>query len=304
MQQLYKMVGRICNSDCAVLLIGEKGSGRSMIAAALHYFSQRAASPFLHIDGRQVREASDEEVLGIEENHLSEGTIYITDYSSLPGFVQHQLVAIHRRREYKCIHSGHPRKHNLRFIVSTGAKIKEELETGKMPADLFYDWNFLPLYIPPLRDRKEDIPLLANHLLEVLSSEMRITRKEFSPEAIELMLTHDWPGNVAELKNAIRTALTNCRGNYIRAEHLPEPKQGTGSEALQKLEMFLNTKLASYIENAPLSMSGNLYQLLLPQMEKSLLGYAMKKSKGNKNKAAQWLGLHRNTLNKKIQDFI
>jgi two-component system nitrogen regulation response regulator GlnG len=302
MQQLYKMIGRICNADCAVLLIGEKGSGRSLVAAALHYFSHRASSPFLCLDGSQTREANDEEVLGIDETHPTEGTLYVTDYTSLPSFVQHQLVTIHRRREYKCIHTGQPRKHNLRFVVSTSGSIKEELESGKMPMDLFYDWNFLPLYVPPLRDRKEDIPLLANYFLEVFSSEMRISRKELSPEAVEILLARDWPGNVTELKNAIKTAVMNCRGNYIRAEHLPEPKRSGGSEALTRLEMFLNSKLSSYIENAPLSMHGNLYQLLLPQMEKSLLRYAMKRCHGNKNKAAKWLGLHRNTLNKKLQN--
>jgi two-component system nitrogen regulation response regulator GlnG len=302
MQQLYKVIGRICNADCAVLLIGEKGSGKSMVARSLHYFSDRAQYPFQVIDGSQTRETTDEDLLGIDESHAFGATCYITDFSSMPGFVQHQLVSIHRRKEYKCAHSGQMKKHNLRFIVASDGTIKGEIESGKIPADLFYDWNFLTLQVPPLRDRKEDIPLLANHFLEIHSSELRISPKELSPEAVEILKSHDWPGNLGELKTLMRAALLNCSGNYIRAEHLPQFHRLPASDAWPKLEMFLNSKLSNYIENSPLSLNGNLYQLLLPQIEKSVFRYALKKTRGNKNRAASFLGLHRNTLNKKIQN--
>jgi two-component system, NtrC family, nitrogen regulation response regulator GlnG len=302
MQQLYKVIGRICNADCAVLLIGEKGCGKSMVARSLHYYSHRAPYPFQIIDGAQVRETTDEELLGVDDSVASGATCYITSFSSMPSFVQHQLISIHRRKEYKCLHTGHMLKHNLRFIVANDGTIKEELESGKMPADLFYDWNFLTIQIPPLRDRKDDIPLLANHFLELHSAEMRISRKELSPEAVDILKSHDWPGNLDELKAVMRTALSNCRGNYIRAEHLPELHRLPASDAWPRLEIFLNSKLSNYIENTPITLSGNLYQLLLPQIEKSVFRYALKKTRGNKNRAAHFLGLHRNTLNKKIQN--
>ena len=302
MQQLYKVIGRICNADCAVLLIGEKGCGKSMVARALHYYSHRTQYPFQMIDGTQAREANDEDLLGLDESHAFGSTCYITGFSSMPGFVQHQLVSIHRKKEYKCAHIGQMRKHNLRFIVGSDGTMKEEIESGKMPADLFYDWNFLTIQVPPLRDRKEDLPLLANHFLELHSKEMRISPKELSPEAVEILKSHDWPGNLDELKIVLRTALSNCRGNYVRAEHLPEFHRLPASDAWPKLEMFLNSKLSNYIDNSPLSLHGNLYQLLLPQIEKSVFRYALKKTKGNKNRAATFLGLHRNTLNKKIQN--
>jgi len=303
MHQLYKMIGRVCNLDCPVLLIGERGSGKGHVARALHFFSQRAGSPFYFIRGSRDTERSDEQFLGIEESQPPEGTCYITNYTAMPVLSQYQLLSIHQRKRFKSSHAGELRSHNLRFIVGAGNTFRDELESGTIPPDLFYDWNFLPLYIPPLRDRKEDIPLHANHFLELLSAEMKVTRKELSPEAMEILIAHEWPGNLTELKGTLRTALSNCRGNYIRAEHLPSLKrQGPGdSEAFERLEFFLNSKLSSYIQHSPDMLAGNLYRMLLPQIEKSLFDYALDKSKGNRNKAAQLLGLHRNTLNKKLQ---
>ncbi len=303
MHQLYKMIGRVCNLDCPVLLIGEPGTGKGLVARALHYFSHRAGSPFYSIRGDEVNESPDEHFLGIEDSHPAEGTCYITDYTAMPVLSQYQLLSIYQRKQFKCSHSGRLRNHSLRFIVGAGSTFHEDLENGRIPLDLFYDWNFLPFYLPPLRERKGDIPEHANHFLELLSAEMKVSRKELSPEAMEILVAHEWPGNLTELKGALQTALSNSRGNYIRAEHLPslrKPGPG-GSEAFQRLEIFLNSKLSSYIQHSPDMLAGNLYRLLLPQIEKALFDYALNKSKGNRNKAAQLLGLHRNTLNKKLQ---
>jgi two-component system nitrogen regulation response regulator GlnG len=303
MHQIYKMIGRLCNVDCAVLLIGEKGSGRGLVARALHFFSQRAAFPF-HILGETAdRESSDEEIIGIDHTHQVEATCYVPDYMSLRPFVQHRLLDIHKRKEFKCSHTDKYRKHNLRFLVAAGDDFGQYLENGNFPLDLFYDWNFLPVFVPPLRNRKEDIPLYANHFLEVLAKEMRVSRKELTPEALEILMHHDWPENLSELKQAIRTALDNCRGNYVRAEHLPSfRKQRTpDTDVLARLKSFLDSRLSSYIQNAPSAFSGDLYGLLLPQIEKTLFQYALRKANGNKNQAARILGLHRNTLNRKLQ---
>lgn len=272
MQQLYKMIGRVCNVDCSILLIGEKGSGRDKVAQALHFFSHRTAFPFYVIEGDQLLESSDEELIGIDESHQAEGTCYVKEMTSMPLFVQHQLLSIHKRKQYKCSHTNELKRHNLRFIVGNDGNIQEELENGKMPFDLFYDWNFLPLYVPPIRDRKEDIPILANHFLESLAREMKVSPKELSPEATEVLLAHDWPGNLEELRAAMQTALSLCRGSYIRTEHLSDLKShhSEGSQAFSKLEMFLSSRLSSYIENSPLNFEGNLYDLLLPEIEKSL----------------------------------
>lgn len=301
MHQLFKMIGRVCNADCAILLIGEKGVGKRLVAQAIHDLSHRAASPFHSLAGKQLREASDEELLGIDESHQVDSTCYITDLTAMPEYVQHRLVTIHRQKEFKCGHTGRPRKHNLRFIVATKGDIREAIQSERMPSDHFYDWNFLPLFIPPLRDRKEDIPLLATHFLEIAARELRVSIRELSPEAMEILTSYEWPGNLIELKSCLKQAMENCRGNYIRAEHLPNLKSSSNSEALMMLEMFLSSRLSSYIESAPSHIKGNLYRLLLPEIEQSLFQYALKKSRGNKNRAAQYLGVHRNTLNKKLQ---
>jgi two-component system nitrogen regulation response regulator GlnG len=301
MQDLFKMIGRVCGTDCAVLLIGEKGTGKSLVARAIHQYSRNSQSPFRVLSGRQLRESNDEELLGIDDSHQADGTCYITDFIAMPDYVQHRLVSIRQNGEYKCVHAGTARRHALRFIVATEGDIKEAMESGSMPVDLFYDWNFLTLYVPPLRDRKEDIPLLANHFLEISAAELRVSRRDLSPEAMELLLSHDWPGNLTELKACMKKALESCRGNYIRAEHLPELKTGVNSEAMTMLEMFLSSRLSAYIENAPVHLKGNLFRLLLPEMEQSLFQHALKKSRGSMNRAALYLGVHRNTLNKKIQ---
>ena len=303
MHQLYKMIGRACNVDCAILLIGEKGSGRRAAAKALHFFSYRAAFPFNILSGSDPRESTDEELLGIDGTHQTESTCYVTDYTSMSTFAQHQLVSIHKRKEFKCSHTNRYRKHNLRFLIAAGETIHEDLESGKFPMDLFYDWNFLPLYIPPLRNRREDIPLYANHFLESLASEMKVSRKELTPEALEILIVYDWPGNLNELKGIMKTALSNCRGNYVRAEHLPafHKQNNEDRESFARLKNFLDSRLSSYIQNSPAAFSGNLYRLLVPQIEKTLFQHALRKANGNKNKAAKLLGLHRNTLNKKLQ---
>jgi two-component system, NtrC family, nitrogen regulation response regulator GlnG len=303
MQQVYKMIGRLCNLDCAVLLIGEKGSGKKVVARALHFFSQRSASTFQFISSETVNYCSDEELLGIDETHQAEATCYVTDLGSIPLFSQHQLSKIHKQRQYRCFHTKKMREHNYRFVVGCSQNLKDEIDSGRIALDVFYDWNFCPVYIPPLRDRKEDIPLHAEHFLELCSAEMRVTKKALSPEAIEALQAYDWPGNLDELKLAIRNALAKCNGNYIWADHLPSFKKPMQIEtaAFFRLQGFLGSKLSSYVQNSPSSVSGNLYRLLLPQMERALLEYAMKKAKGNKNRAAALLGLHRNTLNKKLQ---
>ncbi len=302
MQQLFKVIGRVCNADYAVLLIGEKGSGKSMVARALHFFSHRASSPFHVIQGTEAADSPEEDLLGIIDHQETSSTYYITEFGSMPLFALDRLLSIHTKKEFKCSHNNQYRKHNFRFVAAT-IEAKQDLESGRIPVDLFYDWGFLPLYVPPLRDRKEDIPLLVNHFLESLAAELKISHKELSPEATEALLVYDWPGNLNELKFVLKTALMNCRGNYIRAEQIPSFKKPNASapESFQRLEMFLNSKLSSYVENAPASINGDLFRLLLPQIEKSLFQHALRKSKGNRNKAAQMLGLHRNTLNKKLQ---
>ena len=303
MHQIYKMIGRLCNVDCAVLIIGEKGSGKTIVAQALHYYSHRSASPFCTIPADAVRDSTHEELLGCNEEHPYDSTYYVPQWTSLPLFAHQQLLTIHQSKQYRCSHTNTYRDHHFRFIASIDHDFKQDLEDGKIPMDLYYDWNFLPLYVPPLRDHKEDIPIYANHFLEKLATERKVSRKELSPEAIEILQEHNWPENLDELKKAMEFALSNCRGSYIRAEHLPtlkKPKSGD-DEAFEKLAVFLNAKLTTYIQNSSHTSGGNLYRLLLPHMEQSLFQYTLKKSNGNKNKAAEILGLHRNTLNKKLQ---
>jgi two-component system nitrogen regulation response regulator GlnG len=303
MHQIYKMIGRLCNVDCTVLIIGERGSGKKTVARALHYYSHRSASPFYIMDADEIQDSTQEELLGIREDHPFDSTYYIPRWTSVPLFAHQQLLTIHKTKRYMCAHSNHYRNHHFRFIAAIDHDYKVDLEEGKIPLDLYYDWNFLPLYIPPLRDHKEDIPIYANHFLEKLYLERKVSRKELTPEATEILTAHDWPGNLDELKKAMGVALSNCRGSYIRAEHLPNLKESAGGEeqAFEKLAVFLNSKLSTYIQNSTPATAGNLYRLLLPRIEQSLFQYTLKKSKGNKNKAAEILGLHRNTLNKKLQ---
>lgn len=305
MQQLYKMIGRICNADCAILLIGEKGSGKSAVARAIHDFSHRAAFPFQMISGRETRFGDDEELLGLDSSHEAEveGTCYITDLTAMPYFLHERLLSIRKSGEFRCTHKNRMRKHRLRFVIADEGTINSELERGTMPSDFFFDWNFLPLFVPPLRDRKDDIPLLADHFLSALASELGITEKELAPEAMELLMAYNWPGNISQLREVLRAGLLQCKGNYIRVEHLSmlSRQDQKDSETLTRLEMFLSAGLSSYIDNYTESLGGDLYRMLLPQMEKSLFEYALKKSKGNKNRAAEILGLHRNTLLKKLQ---
>ena len=303
MHQIYKMIGRLCNVDCAVLVIGERGCGKKTVARALHYYSHRAASPFYIISAAEIHDSTHEELLGIRDDHPVDSTYYIPQWNTLSLLAHQQLLTIHSSGQYKCSHDTHYRDHRFRFIAAIDHDFKQDLEDGKIPLDLYYDWNFLPLYIPPLRDHKPDIPIYANHFLEKLAAERKVSRKELSPEATDILIAHDWPGNLDELKQTMEVALANCRGSYIRSEHLPSLKKTvTGeAEAIDKLALFLNSKLSTYVQNSTSSASGNLYRLLLPHMEQSLFQYTLKKCNGNKNRAAEILGLHRNTLNKKLQ---
>jgi DNA-binding NtrC family response regulator len=305
MHQVYKMIGRLCNVDCAVLVVGEPGCGKKTVARALHYYSHRSASPFHIISGSEVHESSHEDLLGIDESHFADSTYYLPNWTGLPIFMHQDLLSIYKSGQYKCSHNNRYRKHRFRFIAAMDHDFRHDLESGKIPLDLYYDWNFLPLYIPPLRDHKEDIPIYANHYLEMLATARKVSTKELSPEVVEILIAHDWPGNLDELKKTMAFALSNCRGSYIRAEHLPvleKPRQSE-EEAFDRLATFLNSKLSSYIQNSSELTAGNLYRLILPHLEQSLFQYTLAKSKGNKNKAAEMLGLHRNTLNKKLQKF-
>jgi Nif-specific regulatory protein len=236
MQEVYRLIEQVADSNATILLRGESGTGKDLAAHAIHYNSPRADKPFVKVNCTAMPETLlESELFGHEKGAFTGaverrigrfekahgGTIFLDEIGDFPPSLQVKLLRVIQFKEFERVGSVETIKTNVRIIVATHKNLEEQIKEGLFREDLYYRINVFPIYLPPLREHKEDIMLLADHFLEKYAAENNKNITRISTPAIEMLTRYHWPGNVRELENCIERAVLLCDGDVIRSEHLP-----------------------------------------------------------------------------------
>ena len=291
MQEIFATIERVAPTRATVLLAGESGVGKDLIARAIHFHSPRRDRPLVKINCTAIPEnLMESELFGYEKGAFTgavtskpgkfeqadTGTVFLDEIGDVPGPIQVKLLRILQEREFERLGSNVTRHTDVRIIAATNQDLRAALEQGTFREDLYYRLNVVPLNIPPLRERKPDIPFLANHFIRKLAADSGSAVESITDAAMERLMAYHWPGNVRELENVIERSLVLCRGSQldagdVRLESAPRPRSQNGQHFLPE-------------------------GLTLDQYEQELIREALRRADGNKSHAARLLGLTRNAL--------
>ncbi len=305
MVELMQKVQKVARTKTTVLILGESGTGKELIAKAIHYLSDRAGYPFVTINCAAIpRELLESELFGYEKGAFTgaesrklgkfeladKGTIFLDEIGEMELSLQAKLLRIIEDGMLERIGGIKPLAVDVRIIAASNRDLSAEVSRGRFREDLFYRLNVFPLSVPPLRERKEDIPLLVEYFLKKFSAELKQPIKSITKEAMELLLSYNWKGNVRELENTIERALILSDGDLIKIEHISLISQDSGPERLFEL----------------IPMDGSLEETsrsALRIAESERIKRALKETKGNKLRAAELLRVSYKTLLTKIKDY-
>jgi DNA-binding NtrC family response regulator len=291
MQEIFAAVLRVAPTRATVLLTGESGVGKDLIARAIHFHSPRTGRPLVKINCSALPEnLIESELFGYEKGAFTganiskpgkfeqadTGTVFLDEIGDVPQSVQVKLLRVLQEREFERLGSNKTQKVDIRMIAATNQDLRAALEQGTFREDLYYRLNVVALEIPPLRARKIDIPYLANHFIHKLAPDSGSQVESITPTAMDLLLDHSWPGNVRELENVIERSLVMATGKQLDARDI-------------KLDVPRHRPAVTGELSLPEGMS-------LDQYEQELIRQALKKADGNKSRAARLLGLTRNAL--------
>jgi two-component system nitrogen regulation response regulator GlnG len=324
MQDIYRTVARLTTTDLTVMITGESGTGKELVARALHDYGKRRSGPFVPINMAAIpRELIESELFGHERGaftgaltrgvgrfeQAAGGTLFLDEIGDMPPEAQTRLLRVLQEGEFTTVGGRTPVKANVRIVAATHRDLRQAIRQGLFREDLFYRLNVVPIRLPPLRERTEDVGLLARHFLDRAAAG-GLPAKVLDSAAIERLRRHSWPGNVREIENLMRRLAALHPAETIGAEAVdaelsdaappPDAFQAGGAETLERaVERHLSAVLAAHREGLPVS---DLYDRVLAEVERPLLRLALSANRGNQIKAAAMLGLNRNTLRKKIRD--
>jgi len=297
MRKLLEMAQKVAPTDCNVFITGETGTGKELLAKYIHEHSLRAKGPMLAINcGAFNEELLANELFGHEKGAFtgagymkkgliemaSQGTLFLDEITEMSLSMQTKLLRVIQEKEILRLGGTNPIKVDVRFIAATNQDIQDAVKSGQFRQDLFYRLNVISLHIPPLCERKGDVPLLSYYFLKKYAIAMNKEVKEISPKVIEILTNYDFPGNVRELENIIERGVALASGDTLEPEHLPED--------LRRLEIHTFRK------------KGNRYPTLEEQ-EKSYIQWILKEVGGNKSLAANILGIDRVSLWRKLKRY-
>ncbi len=317
MQEVYKTIGRVASSDVTVLLRGESGTGKELVARAIHHYSRRAGRPFVAVSGAAIpANLLETELFGHERGAFTDakerklgklelahgGTLYLDEVGDMPLDLQAKLLRALQERVFERVGGHDPIRVDLRVLAATNRDLEAMMSEGRFREDLFYLLNVVTLALPPLRERREDIPLLADHFLAKYAADLG--ERVVAPEALDRLVGYDWPGNVRELENVLQRAMVMAGGGAILPEHLPiGPVSARATvSADATLEEIIEKKLAECVRGLGARPGANLYELMVGLVEKPLLKAVLRETQGNQVKAAALLGINRNTLRKRLKE--
>ena len=321
MQEVYRIIARLINTDLTVMIIGASGTGKELVARALHDFGKRKEEPFIVMNlGSIPSDQVENELFGnIDDGKNNEaigkfqlakgGTLFIDEVADMPMATQTRLLRILQDEENLEQDNQNNENSNVRIITSTQVDLKPLIENGEFREDLFFRLNVIPLNLPLLRERAEDIPELCNHFLKLSSLKEGLSQKIIVPYGIEILKKQKWRGNVRELKNFIQRLVVLSPDEIITEDLVKNQlKLFTDNDkeddlSVEGLSMSVEKHLLRYFELHGSSLPPpGLYNRILKEIEYPLIALTLNSSKGNQLKASKLLGINRNTLRKKINE--
>ncbi len=322
MQEIYRSLARLMQSDLTVMVTGESGTGKELVARALHQFGKRARGPFVAINMAAIpKDLIEAELFGHEKGAFTgagarqsgrfeqadEGTLFLDEIGDMPMDAQTRLLRVLQEGEFTTVGGTRPIRTNVRIIAATHQDLVQLIRQGRFREDLFYRLNVVPLRLPPLRERLEDISDLVAHFLKLESGDGQPARN-MSGEAIKCLMDYSWPGNIRELENLVRRLCALYADETLTAQIVkgelaivrkPETiRTGADIDLAGMIERHLDDLFLQYEPELP---PGGLYQEMITQIEGPLISRTLDACNGNQIKAATLLGLNRNTLRKKIK---
>ncbi len=319
MQEVYKAIGRVAPTDATVLIRGESGTGKELVARAIYHHSARADKPFLVINCVAIPETLlESELFGYERGAFTgatarklgkieqahKGTIFLDEIGDMPFTIQSKILRLLQEKSIERLGGREPIPVDVRIIAATNRDLEAALAEGRFREDLYYRLNVVTLWLPPLRERLEDVPLLAEYFLKRFSMEMGIQTPGIAEEALEALKRHTWPGNVRELANVLQKALIFSRGAPISAQDIGSAISGGEIQERAQDHSSVEEALRSWIRKAMAEGSKEgLYELLTEKFASMVIKEALNITGGNRSKAAKLLGLSRPTLQAKMEKY-
>ena len=324
MQEIYRVIARLTQTDLTVMIMGESGTGKELVARALHDYGKRRHGSFVAVNMAAIpKELVESELFGHERGAFTGatnrgvgrfeqaegGTLFLDEIGDMPLEAQTRLLRVLQQGEYTTVGGRVPIKTDVRIIAATNRDLRQLIQQGLFREDLYYRLNVVPMRLPPLRERAEDVPDLVRHFLRKAEEE-GLPAKHLDSEALDMLKHYRWPGNVRELENLIRRLAVLHSGETIPASaiaiELKEPArapEGDGGDEPATLGAAVERHLTTYFlaQGEKLPPPG-LYDRILQEIERPLISICLGATRGNQIRAAHLLGLNRNTLRKKIRD--
>ena len=324
MQEIYRVLARLMQTDLTVMISGESGTGKELVAKALHDYGKRAKGPFVAINMAAIpRELIEAELFGHEKGAFTGaqtrnagrfeqaegGTLFLDEIGDMPMDAQTRLLRVLQQGEYTTVGGRVPIRTDVRIVAATNKDLRQLIQQGLFREDLYYRLNVVPLRLPPLRERSEDVPDLVRHFFTVVERE-GLPRKHIDQSALDAMKAYNWPGNVRELENLVRRlaalypqetiTLGIIEQELSTSEQAPVATSDNADENLSSsVERHMNDYFTQFGASLP---PPGLYHRVLHEIEIPLISAALAATNGNQIRAAELLGLNRNTLRKKIRD--
>ncbi|HPE59905.1 MAG TPA: nitrogen regulation protein NR(I) [Thiolinea sp.] len=318
MQEVFRAIGRLSKSSITVLITGESGTGKELVAKALHLHSPRSSKPFIALNTAAIpRELLESELFGHEKGAFTGayaqrkgrfeqadgGALFLDEIGDMPAELQTRLLRVLAEGTFYRVGGHTPVAVDVRIIAATHQNLEELVHKGSFREDLFHRLNVIRIQTPPLRERRDDIPMLLKHFLNCSAEELRVDAKTLSPKALELLVGLPWSGNVRQLENTCRWLTVMASGQEVVVDDLPpdlQPGRQPGTEV--PVPDNWENALARYAENRLAQGDKNLLGDLAPVFERILLVAALNRTGGRKIEAAELLGWGRNTLTRKLRE--
>jgi two-component system nitrogen regulation response regulator GlnG len=319
MQEVYKTIGRVAPQDVTVLILGETGTGKELVARAIYQHSRRSGGPFLAVNCAAIPESLlESELFGHEKGAFTGadrrrigkfeqchgGTLFLDEIGDMTPLTQAKVLRVLQGQEFERVGGSEPIRADVRLIAATNRDLKRMIAEETYRSDLYYRLSVFTIRLPPLRDRGDDIPLLVRHFLRRFAAEFGKEVADASPEALDLLRRYSWPGNLRELQSVIKQALLHAAGPVLLPEFLPESVRDVGPPQATEPEPTAGADLSvldAYIERRLNAGDPDLFADVVREVKHRLLTHALRATGGNQLAAARLLGVSRSTLRNELK---